>query len=88
MNETALKERLRTISKTKGITVNEIWKQLILERFLARLSLCSPTPWNQGLGPFRDKLNLPETMTLVIHELNQWLSINGIIDNEVTNIWA
>jgi predicted nucleotidyltransferase component of viral defense system len=38
MNETALKERIKIIAKTKGVTFNEIWKQILLERFLARLS--------------------------------------------------
>lgn len=38
MNETALKERVKIIAKEKGVTFNEVWKQLLLERFLARLS--------------------------------------------------
>lgn len=38
MNETALKERLKTIAREKETTFNEIWKQFLLERFLARLS--------------------------------------------------
>lgn len=38
MNETALKDRLKIIAKEKGISFNEIWKQFLLERFLARLS--------------------------------------------------
>lgn len=38
MNESALKERLKSIAKEKGIAFNEIWKQFLLERFLARLS--------------------------------------------------
>ena len=38
MNETALKERLKTIAKEKETTLNKVWKQLLLERFLARLS--------------------------------------------------
>ena len=38
MNETALKERLKVIAKDKGVSFNEVWKQLLLERFLARLS--------------------------------------------------
>jgi len=38
MNEAALKERLKIVAKDKGITFNETWKQLLLERFLARLS--------------------------------------------------
>lgn len=38
MNEAALKERLKVIAKDKGIQFNEAWKQLMLERFLARLS--------------------------------------------------
>jgi predicted nucleotidyltransferase component of viral defense system len=38
MNETALKERLKTIAAEKETTLNKIWKQLLLERFLARLS--------------------------------------------------
>ena len=38
MNEAALKERLKTIATEKGTTLNKVWKQLLLERFLARLS--------------------------------------------------
>ena len=38
MNETALKERLKVIAAEKGILFNEVWKQFLLERFLARLS--------------------------------------------------
>jgi predicted nucleotidyltransferase component of viral defense system len=38
MNETALKERLKIIALEKDTTVNNVWKQLLLERFLARLS--------------------------------------------------
>jgi len=37
MNEDALKQRLRVIAKEKGVSFNEIWKQLLLERFLVRL---------------------------------------------------
>ncbi len=38
MNESALKERLKVIAAEKNTTLNKIWKQLLLERFLARLS--------------------------------------------------
>jgi len=38
MNEAALKERLKTIATEKETTFNKVWKQLLLERFLARLS--------------------------------------------------
>ncbi|OJU82293.1 MAG: hypothetical protein BGO10_01315 [Chlamydia sp. 32-24] len=38
MNEQALKDRIHTIAKEKGISFNECWKQLLLARFLARLS--------------------------------------------------
>jgi predicted nucleotidyltransferase component of viral defense system len=38
MNEDALKERLKVIAKNKDVNFNEIWKQLLLERFLARVS--------------------------------------------------
>ncbi|HZW61724.1 MAG TPA: nucleotidyl transferase AbiEii/AbiGii toxin family protein [Candidatus Babeliales bacterium] len=38
MNESALKERLKVIAAEKITTLNKIWKQLLLERFLARLS--------------------------------------------------
>ncbi|MFO3471960.1 nucleotidyl transferase AbiEii/AbiGii toxin family protein [Legionella pneumophila serogroup 1] len=38
MNEQALKARLKHIGKEKGKSFNEVWKLLILERFLARLS--------------------------------------------------
>jgi predicted nucleotidyltransferase component of viral defense system len=38
MNETALKDRVKILSKEKGITFNEMWNQFLLERFLARLS--------------------------------------------------
>ena len=38
MNEAALKERLKVIALEKNIALNKVWKQLLLERFLARLS--------------------------------------------------
>src|SRR5277367_4589984 len=38
INEQSLKNRLRTIAKEKEIPFNACWKQLLLERFLARLS--------------------------------------------------
>jgi len=41
INEQALKDRLQTIAKEKEIPFNACWKQLLLERFLARLSLSS-----------------------------------------------
>lgn len=37
INEQALKDRLQTIAKEKGIPFNLCWKQLLLERFLCRL---------------------------------------------------
>jgi len=39
MNENALKERLKVIAAEKAVPMNKIWKQLLLERFLARLSV-------------------------------------------------
>lgn len=41
INEQALKERLQTIAKEREIPFNLCWKQLLLERFLARLSRSS-----------------------------------------------
>lgn len=38
MNELALKERLKYIAKEQKRTVQEVWKLLLLERFLVRLS--------------------------------------------------
>lgn len=38
MNESALKERLKIIAAEKETILNKVWKQLLLERFLARLS--------------------------------------------------
>lgn len=38
MNEEALKARLKAIAIEKQTTFNQVWKQLLLERFLARLS--------------------------------------------------
>ncbi|HAT2008757.1 TPA: nucleotidyl transferase AbiEii/AbiGii toxin family protein [Legionella pneumophila] len=38
MNEQALKARLKYIGREKGKSFNEVWKLLVLERFLARLS--------------------------------------------------
>lgn len=46
INEQALKHRLQTIAKEKGIPFNACWKQLLLERFLARLAR----------SPYADKL--------------------------------
>lgn len=39
INEQALKDRLQTIAQEKGIPFNSCWKQLLLERFLARLGI-------------------------------------------------
>ena len=33
----SMKERLRSVAKTRDLTFDEIWHNLILERFLARL---------------------------------------------------
>ncbi len=38
MNEQALKTRLKHIAREQGKSFNEVWKLLVLERFLARLS--------------------------------------------------
>lgn len=38
MNESALKTRLKILANEKEMTFNQIWKKLLLERFLARLS--------------------------------------------------
>ena len=38
MNEQALKARLKHIAREQGKSFNEVWKLLVLERFLARLS--------------------------------------------------
>ena len=38
MNSSALKDRIKAIAVEKGVTFNEVWKQILLERFLARLS--------------------------------------------------
>ena len=43
MNEQALKIRLKTIAKEKRSFFNKVWKQLILERFLVRLSFSEHT---------------------------------------------
>lgn len=44
MNEESLKNRLQFIAKEKQIHFNACWKQLVLERFLARISA---SPHNQ-----------------------------------------
>ena len=41
INEQAFKDKLQTIAKEKEIPFNACWKQLLLERFLARLSRSS-----------------------------------------------
>lgn len=38
MNEEALKARLKIIAQAKAMTFNQIWKQLLLERFLTQLT--------------------------------------------------
>ena len=38
MNEASLKSKLKVISQEKNQTFNQIWKQFLLERFLARLA--------------------------------------------------
>jgi predicted nucleotidyltransferase component of viral defense system len=39
MNEQSLKAKLKHIAKEKDVPFNDIWKNLLLERFLSRLSL-------------------------------------------------
>ena len=41
MNEQALKDRVQTIAKERQIHFNHCWRQLLLERFLARLARSS-----------------------------------------------
>lgn len=41
MNEQALKSKLKLIAKEQKLTFNQIWKYLILERFLSRLAISS-----------------------------------------------
>jgi predicted nucleotidyltransferase component of viral defense system len=41
INEQALKDRLQTIAREREIPFNSCWKQLLLERFLVRLSRSS-----------------------------------------------
>lgn len=43
MNEQALQDRLKTIARERGVQPKACWKQLVLERFLARLSHSSHT---------------------------------------------
>jgi predicted nucleotidyltransferase component of viral defense system len=38
MNEQALKDRIKTIAKAEGREFGEVWRSLVLERFLARIS--------------------------------------------------
>ncbi len=38
MNEEALKAQLKSIAQERKLTFNQIWKQLLLERFLAHFS--------------------------------------------------
>lgn len=45
MNEAVLKARLKTIAQEKSVTFNEVWKQLLLERFLARLANSAFREW-------------------------------------------
>lgn len=60
MNEAALKQRLRVIASEKATTLHKIWKQLLLERFLARLSQ-SP---HQDKFIFKGGLLLAQYITL------------------------
>ncbi len=61
MNESALKERLKVIATEKETTLNKIWKQLLLERFLARLSA----------SPYQDKFIFKGGLLLA-----QYIAIN------------
>lgn len=38
MNEYSLKEKLRFIAKEEGRTFQDVWKTLVLERFLVRIA--------------------------------------------------
>src|ERR1700733_13055568 len=61
MNEAALKERLKIIAIEKETTLNKVWKQLLLERFLARLSS----------SPYQDKFIFKGGLLLA-----QYIAIN------------
>ncbi len=61
MNESALKERLKVIATEKETTLNKVWKQLLLERFLARLSA----------SPYQDKFIFKGGLLLA-----QYIAIN------------
>ncbi|OGT62346.1 MAG: hypothetical protein A3E85_03815 [Gammaproteobacteria bacterium RIFCSPHIGHO2_12_FULL_45_12] len=61
MNEAVLKERLKIIAVEKSTTLNKVWKQLLLERFLARLSD----------SPYQDKLIFKGGLLLA-----QYIAIN------------
>ena len=41
MNEQSLKEKIKHIARSRGRTFNQVWRALILERFLVRLSRSS-----------------------------------------------
>ena len=43
INENALKDRLHIIAREKKLPFNACWKQLLLERFLARLASSAHT---------------------------------------------
>lgn len=38
MNEQVLKDRIKRIAKDEGKDFGEVWRSLVLERFLARIS--------------------------------------------------
>ncbi len=72
INEQALKDRLHTIAKEKEIPFNSCWKQLLLERFLARLSRSS------HVNKFIFKERHPQQMVSIPNGCRTWTRQAGI----------
>ncbi len=64
--EQAIKEKIKALAKEREITFAELWRNLILERFLTRLAR----------SPYRDKFVLNSTLYIfspnaLIHLLSE-----------------
>ena len=76
--ERSIKDRVKEIAKAENRTFNVVWKTLVLERFLARLS--RSTQINNLIfkgGMLLSKV--PESFFEIVWEIDRWIASKDLI---------
>ena len=86
INEQALKDRLQIIAKDKEMPFNACWKQLLLERFLARLARSSHVNKFIFKGGFLS--NSQQSLTNAVYVIGEtvilWVGTINILNGNLT----